>query len=34
MKALPWHSKRDVRVDNVPDPTIQESTLIRTDRAW
>ena len=26
MKALTWHGKRDVRVDNVPDPTIQEST--------
>jgi threonine dehydrogenase-like Zn-dependent dehydrogenase len=25
MKALTWHGKRDVRVDNVPDPTIQES---------
>ena len=24
MKALTWHGKRDVRVDNVPDPTIQE----------
>jgi threonine dehydrogenase-like Zn-dependent dehydrogenase len=24
MKALAWHGKRDVRVDNVPDPTIQE----------
>ena len=22
MKALTWHGKRDVRVDNVPDPTI------------
>jgi threonine dehydrogenase-like Zn-dependent dehydrogenase len=26
MKALVWHGKRDVRVDNVPDPTIQEPT--------
>jgi threonine dehydrogenase-like Zn-dependent dehydrogenase len=26
LKALTWHGKRDVRVDNVPDPTIQEST--------
>ncbi len=26
MKAVAWHGKRDVRVDNVPDPTIQEST--------
>ncbi len=24
MKAVTWHGKRDVRVDNVPDPTIQE----------
>ncbi|MBA3426073.1 MAG: glutathione-dependent formaldehyde dehydrogenase [Rubrobacter sp.] len=24
MKALAWHGKRDVRVDNVPDPSIQE----------
>src|SRR5215217_2526459 len=24
MKAVAWHGKRDVRVDNVPDPTIQE----------
>ena len=24
MKALTWHGKRDVRVDDVPDPTIQE----------
>jgi hypothetical protein len=24
MKALTWHGKRDVRVGNVPDPTIQE----------
>ena len=26
MKALTWHGKRDVRVDNVPDPSIQEPT--------
>ena len=26
MKAVTWHAKRDVRVDNVPDPTIQEPT--------
>ena len=26
MKALTWHGKRDVRVDTVPDPTIQAST--------
>ena len=25
MKAVTWHGKRDVRVDDVPDPTIQES---------
>ncbi len=25
MKAVAWHGKRDVRVDNVPDPIIQES---------
>jgi len=25
MKAVAWHGKRDVRVDNVPDPVIQES---------
>jgi threonine dehydrogenase-like Zn-dependent dehydrogenase len=31
MKAVVWHGRRDVRVDNVPDPKIQESTdaLIR-----
>ena len=23
MKAVAWHGKRDVRVDNVPDPTIE-----------
>jgi Alcohol dehydrogenase GroES-associated/Alcohol dehydrogenase GroES-like domain len=26
MKAVTWHGKRDVRVDKVPDPTIQEPT--------
>lgn len=26
MKALTWHGNHDVRVDNVPDPTIQEPT--------
>jgi len=26
MKAIAWHGKRDVRVDNVPDPVIQEPT--------
>jgi threonine dehydrogenase-like Zn-dependent dehydrogenase len=26
MKALAWHGKRDVRVDTVPDPSIQEPT--------
>jgi threonine dehydrogenase-like Zn-dependent dehydrogenase len=26
VKAVVWHGKEDVRVDNVPDPTIQEST--------
>jgi threonine dehydrogenase-like Zn-dependent dehydrogenase len=26
MKALTWHGKRDVRVDTVPDPKIQEAT--------
>jgi threonine dehydrogenase-like Zn-dependent dehydrogenase len=26
VKALAWHGKRDVRIDDVPDPTIQEST--------
>jgi threonine dehydrogenase-like Zn-dependent dehydrogenase len=28
MKAVTWHGKRDVRVDNVPDPKIQEPTDI------
>jgi threonine dehydrogenase-like Zn-dependent dehydrogenase len=26
MKAVTWHGKRDVRVDTVPDPTIEEPT--------
>ncbi len=26
MRALTWHGKRDVRVDNVPDPKIEEPT--------
>lgn len=26
MKAVTWHGKRDVRVSDVPDPTIQEPT--------
>jgi threonine dehydrogenase-like Zn-dependent dehydrogenase len=26
VKAVAWHGKRDVRVDNVPDPTIEEPT--------
>jgi threonine dehydrogenase-like Zn-dependent dehydrogenase len=26
MKALTWHGKRDVRIDDVPDPMIQEPT--------
>lgn len=26
MQALTWHGKRDVRVDNVSDPTIHEPT--------
>jgi S-(hydroxymethyl)glutathione dehydrogenase/alcohol dehydrogenase len=26
MRAVTWHGKRDVRVDNVPDPTIQDPT--------
>src|ERR1700712_2108025 len=28
MKALTWQGKRDVRVEEVPDPTIQEPTDI------
>src|SRR5690349_20414584 len=26
MKALTWHGNRDVRVDTVPDPTIEKPT--------
>ncbi|CAN5761299.1 hypothetical protein BH18ACT15_BH18ACT15_12620 [soil metagenome] len=26
MKALTWHGKRDVRIDEVPDPAIEEPT--------
>ncbi|MEA2621685.1 MAG: hypothetical protein QOH61_595 [Chloroflexota bacterium] len=26
MRAVTWHGKRDVRVENVPDPTIKEPT--------
>jgi threonine dehydrogenase-like Zn-dependent dehydrogenase len=26
MKAITWHGKRDVRVDTVPDPSIEEPT--------
>ena len=26
MKAVTYHGKRDVRVDNVPDPTVQQPT--------
>src|ERR671937_1416644 len=26
MKALTWHGRRDVRVDDVPDPAIEEPT--------
>ena len=26
MKAVTWHGKRDVRVDEVPDPKIEEPT--------
>lgn len=26
MKALTWHGKRDVRVDNVPDPVLKDPT--------
>ena len=25
MKALVWHGKNDVRIDNVPDPTIKDA---------
>src|SRR5687767_8874777 len=26
MRAVTWHGKRDVRVDTVPDPTIEQPT--------
>ena len=26
MRALTWHGRRDVRVETVPDPRIEEST--------
>jgi threonine dehydrogenase-like Zn-dependent dehydrogenase len=26
VKALTWHGKRDVRIDTVPDPTIEDPT--------
>lgn len=26
MRALTWHGKRDVRVEDVPDPRIEEPT--------
>ena len=26
MKPLTWHGRRDVRVEDVPDPTIQDPT--------
>lgn len=26
MKALTWHGKRDVRVETVPDPIMEQST--------
>jgi threonine dehydrogenase-like Zn-dependent dehydrogenase len=26
LKAVTWHGKRDVRVDTVPDPQIQQAT--------
>lgn len=26
MRAVTWHGKRDVRVENVPDPTIEDAT--------
>jgi threonine dehydrogenase-like Zn-dependent dehydrogenase len=28
VKAVVWHGKRDVRVEAVPDPTIQDPTDI------
>ncbi len=30
MKALTWHGKRDVRLDDVPDPTIEQPNDIVT----
>ena len=32
-EALTWHGKRDVRVDDVPDPTIQEPTDVDRPRS-
>jgi threonine dehydrogenase-like Zn-dependent dehydrogenase len=34
MKAVAWHGKRDVRVDTVPDPAIEEPTdaIVRVTR--
>ena len=29
MRALTWHGKRDVRVDTVPDPAIEDPTILR-----
>ena len=26
MKALTWHGKRDVRIEDVPDPVLQDPT--------
>jgi threonine dehydrogenase-like Zn-dependent dehydrogenase len=26
MKAVTWHGKRDVRVDSVPDPSLEAPT--------
>ena len=26
MRALTWHGRRDVRIDNMPDPTLQQTT--------
>ena len=28
MKALVWHGRNDVRIDNVPDPEIKEANDI------
>lgn len=28
MKALTWHGRNDVRIDNVPDPIIQDANDI------